>query len=249
MHFATLIAARSVPLALVVCLGAGLGLLVAQGTQGNAVSQGARTDTESPKAIYVFGNPRDRQAFTVWVVSSRPGLTFTDNEPIDVRVRVGGAAASTTVEYTVAEYADSWRTSGTLELETGVAEKPLPLTLPNRGLFKLTVVAKSAADSSRVETSIALVVPPRPSSRSSPWGVFGGPQDYDPADPVELVAAARSKRLLGASWTRIYYPSPVLEEGLIRMNGTGATASFSIDPGHLLTYAKALHDEGLFVTS
>src|SRR5262245_19865952 len=70
-----------------------------------------------PSAPYSFGNPKDSKAFTVWAVSPRAGLTFTDSEPLDVRVRVGAAPDVTTVEYTVGDVAAAWNTRGTLTIE------------------------------------------------------------------------------------------------------------------------------------
>ena len=63
-----------------------------------------------PKTTYFFGHTENAKGFVVWIVSARAGLCFTDGEPVDVRVRVGGATGDTVVEFSSASAAgEPWQ--------------------------------------------------------------------------------------------------------------------------------------------
>ena len=199
-----------------------------------------------PSADYHFGNPKDKKGFAVWAVSARAGLTFTDSEPVDVRVRVQEAAEAATVEYALQETEGAWQHKGSLAFDKGTAEKPLPLTLPGRGLFKLTLSAKSGNASSEAQTWIAVVFTPLKASYDSPWGMLALPQDYDAKDPNGPRDAAMNKRMLGASWVRFNYCYPAFEPAKIVVE-SGENPKIAVDLSDQLKYAQALHDQGIFL--
>src|SRR5262245_4499461 len=87
-------------------------ILATQMPAQTAVNVAPQASNGTQPANLLFGNPKNNQDFTVWVVSSRPGLTFTDSETVDVRVRVGAALDETTIDYTIQETEGPWQTDG-----------------------------------------------------------------------------------------------------------------------------------------
>jgi hypothetical protein len=207
------------------------------------------TTNESSPASYLYGNPKDRREFTVWITSPRAGLTFTDSEPVDVRLRIGAPAESTVVDYAVSETEGPWQNHGTLVFEKDRVEKPLPLNLPGRGLFQLNVSAKSGSATSTAVTWVAVVFTPDTVMPTSPWGIMALPQEYVTGSEGNRLAPtdiARSKRLLGASWTRLANNSYPLEGDRITVSKEGPpTVTADLSPE--MTYTRALHDQGLLV--
>lgn len=198
-------------------------------------------------ANYLYGNRKDAPGFVVWVVSPRAGLTFTDSDPVDVRVRVQQAPGPVRIDFVVADAGGPWRQSGTLALARGTSEAALPLALPGRSLYGLSITASSGTATSKAETSIAIVFPPAPADRNSRWGVFAAPQDFITISGTQPVEAAHSKRLLGASWARFNYPAPVYDDARTVVTGSGPQADVTADVTPMIGYVKALHDEGISV--
>ena len=155
---------------------------------------------------YLLGNPRDKAGFTVWAVSRRAGLLFTDSEALDVRVRVAGAGAAATVDYAVHESEGPWQATGRLAFEKGTVEGPLPVKLPGRGLYRLDLAARSGEATSRAQTWLAVVFTPDTPDPASPWGIFYTPHIwFDKGLANGAAVAAEGHRLLGASWSRLNF--------------------------------------------
>ena len=218
---------------------------------------------------HLFGNPRGKAGFSVWAVSRRAGLLFTDEEaretrektrkgikgaePVDVRVRVAGAEADTTVEFSVREAEGPWHASGKLAIEKGATEKPLPLELPGRGLYQLDLAARpgpsevegSGAAASKATAWIAVVFAPGKPDPASPWGIFYTPYiwfDKDLADGARV--AAESHRLLGASWSRLNFWAHSFGKVTVT---AGPKPQVTADCSLWKTMAKALRDEGISI--
>jgi len=204
---------------------------------------------EGPKgkaaAHYCFGNPKGRTGFTVWAVSPRAGLLFTDSEPVDVRVRVGGAEGVTRVAYAVRESEGPWRTSGQLALEKGTAEKRLPLDLPGRGLYQLDLSARSGKAASKAQTWVAVVFTPGKPDPRSPWGIFYTPHVWFNRDnPNGARDAALSHKLLGASWSRLNFWAHSF--GKVTVTGEPKPA-VTADYPLWKSMAKALREQGISI--
>ena len=237
---------------LVVMIGSALSLAVHADVLTSSPAQNVVSGAERPApdqsapAPYVFGNPKDKPGFTIWASSSRAGLTFTDAEPVDIRVRAGAATESTVVDYVIRETDGPWQTTGRVILGKGTVEQALPVELPRRGLYQLNLSASSGGVSSSAETWIAVVFPPHETSEQSPWGMFGAPQEYDPSDANGARDVAVSARLLGASWKRLIYPYPAFEDRKIAVDA-GPPPTVRVDVTDQLKYAQALRDQNIFI--
>ena len=195
-----------------------------------------------PKTTHCFGPPENSKGFVVWIVSARAGLLFTDSEPVDVGVRVGGANEDTVVEFSVASEAGDWKDSGKLTLKQGETEKPLPLTLPGRGLFNVAVKAASGTAHSQAAAPVAVVFPPLPAGEAGAWGgIYTHPGSFDPNYPNQVEDAVRSMRMLGAGACRLPFWAPSF--GKVTVGDGKAAADFAF----WKTVAKALRKEGLFI--
>ena len=106
---------------------------------------------------------------TVKAVSPRIGMLFADNEKVQVGAQVTGAVGATTVEYTVVETEGPYKTQG--RITAGAEGAMLPLQLPGRGHYVLTLAANGA----RSTSTIAIVFPPAKPEAASPWGVCWTP--------------------------------------------------------------------------
>lgn len=186
--------------------------------------------------------------FGVRVISSSPGHLFTDSDLPDVRVQVSGAEAAVSVEYAVEESAGPWKARGRLDVltkEGGSGEALLPLKFPGRGLYHLTVEARSGGAQARADTWVAIVFTPPPPSEDSPWGVFYTPHVwFDKANPEGPRWSAIQHRRLGASWTRLNFWAHSFE----KMTVTGGeNPSVSAEYPMWRTYARELRTEGIFI--
>ena len=195
-----------------------------------------------PKTTYLFGQPEDAKGFAVWVASPRAGLLFTDTEPVDVRVRVRGAAEDTVVEFSVDSAAGDWADSGKLTIKQGQGEQPLPLKLPGRGLFNVTVKAASGTARSQAAAPVAVVFAPLPAEDVGAWGgIYTHPGGPDPNYPNQLQDSVRNMRTLGAGACRLPFWIPSF--GKVTVADGKASADFAF----WKSVAKALRKEGLFI--
>ncbi len=202
--------------------------------------------------------PADASApagMAVKAVSARSGLLFTDSEPVDVRAQVTGAPAAATIEYTVSDMArtsadggPAWHAEGKLSLPepvNGVAERPLPLKLPGRGLYHLQLTATAGEQSAKSETWVAVVFTPAKTDPASPWAIFYAPPEwYDAANPKGAQDAALSHRLLGASWTRLNFWAGSFGKVTVTQ---GERPSVTYDKTRWMEYATALRQEGIYI--
>jgi len=185
------------------------------------------------------------EAFAVRVVSSRPGHCFTDSDKPDVRVKLTGAAAEAVVEYAIAETDGPWQDAGKLEVPAGAGEARLPLRLPGRGLYRLTLSARSGTAQAKCETWIAVVFTPAPPAAESPWGIFYTPPVwFDKDNPHGARDAAFSHRLLGASWSRFNFWAHSFGKVTVT---PGEKPAVTADYALWKEYARALRKEGLFL--
>ena len=191
----------------------------------------------------------------VRAVSPRSGLLFTDSEPVDVRVRLTGAAVAATVEYSVSDMAPTspdggpaWHAEGKLSLPDsadGVAERPLPLKLSGRGLYHLQLTASAGEQSAKSETWVAVVFTPTKTDPASPWAIFYAPPEwYDAANPNGAQEVALSHRLLGASWTRLNFWAGSFGKVTVTQ---GDKPSVTYDKTQWMKYATALRQEGIYI--
>ena len=191
----------------------------------------------------------------VRAVSPRSGFLFTDGEPVDVRARVTGAQAAAVVEYTVSDMArtspdggPAWHAEGKLSLPgpvSGVAEGPLRLKLPGRGLYHLQLTATAGDQSAKSETWVAVVFTPTKTDPASPWAIFYCPPEwFDAANPNGPQEAALSHRLLGASWTRLNFWAGSFGKVTVT---PGDKPSVTYDKTQWMKYATALRREGIYI--
>jgi len=179
---------------------------------------------------------------TLRVVSPRAGLLFTDSEPVDVRARVAGGPGPTTVSYTVAESGGPWMAKGTLAFPAAGGEKRLPLDLPGRGLYKLTLAATSGDAKAQAETWVAVVFTPPEPDPASPWGIFYTPHIwFNKGNANGARDAALSHRLLGASWSRLNFWAHSFEK--VALAGGKVKAEYPM----WKSYARALRDQGISI--
>jgi len=184
----------------------------------------------------------------VSVVSSRVGLVFTDAETPDVRASVEDAPGPTRITWHVRETEGPWQSEGrvAVPVENGRGEQPIPLDLPGRGHYTLALRAVSGDAVAVAKTSLGVVFPPDPPNPNAPWGIFHIPNPIeDPDDPLGAKAAARSIRLLGASWARLNFWSQSYDS--IDITTKGGQTIVEADTGRWKSYARALRDEGIHI--
>jgi len=182
------------------------------------------------------------EPLAVRAASPRAGLLFTDSEAADVRAQVSGGKGPALVVYALEDAAGGWNATGTVAFPDGSGEKPLPLQLPGRGLYKLSLSATSGTAKAKAETWVAVVFTPPKPDESSPWGIFYAPPAwFDKDNPNGARDAALSHRLLGASWSRLNFWAHSFEK--VTVADGKVTAEYPL----WKSYAKALRDEGLFI--
>lgn len=187
-------------------------------------------------------------ALTVSLTSPRPGLTFTDSEPVDVRVSVSDAPAEVTVHWSARETEGSWTGHGELRVTVtqGRGEVPLRLGLPGRGLFPVTLEAACGAQRAEAVTNVAVVYTPPAPDPASPVGIFYTPRTWiRPPYPNAAEACALSHRLLGASWSRLNFWAGSF--GKITVAERDGKPDVSGDWQTWKEYAKALRAEGISI--
>lgn len=190
------------------------------------------------------------EPLTVSVVSPRPGLLFTDSETPQVSVAVGNAPAEVRVEYSLHETDGPWETTGTVSVPVtdGRGEAPLPLALPGRGLYPLTVKATCGEITAEASTSVAVVFTPPAPDPASPWGIFFSPPAWvkteTESDPA---AAAQSHRLLGAAWSRLNFWAGSFGKITIAKRDGKPYVTGDYANGKWKQYAKALRAEGISI--
>jgi len=188
------------------------------------------------------------RGFGVCVLSYRPGHLFTDSDSLDVRVHLSGAKGIVSVQYVVEESAGPWKDEGCLDVPTnkgGSGEARLPLALPGRGLYHLTIEARCGESYAKAETWIAVVFTPSPPSEDSPWGIFYTPPIwFDGANPEGPRWAALQHRLLGASWTRLNFWAHSFEKVTV---GNGEEPSVAAQYPTWRRYVRELRKQGIFI--
>ncbi len=196
----------------------------------------------------LLGRPGMAADLRVSVVSPRVGLLFTDDETPDVRALVENAPGPVTLAWHVWETEGPWQREGRMDLpvEQGRGEQSIPLGLPGRGHYTLSLRAVSGAAVAAAKTSLGIVFPPAPTNAGAPWGIFHIPNPIgDPDDPLGARAAAQSMRLLGASWARLNFWNQSYDGiDITRKDGRIAVKA---DTGRWKTYARALRDEGIHI--
>lgn len=184
----------------------------------------------------------------VEIISPRAGLTFTDEEPVDVRVRVSGVDAPVPIEYTVGEVQGPWQTKGEVsivQIRDGAGEVRLPLDLPGRGLYMVRVEARRGDEQARDEKSLGVVFAPHPVSETSHWGIFYIPRTWEGKSRSESYQdIARNIRMLGASWVRFNFWAHIFGKITITQ---GENPQVSADWSDAKLMVKALRDEGLLI--
>jgi len=220
-------------------------LLAATALAGLAPAAGhARADgpASAPARVYEYPADRAGKGLAVWAASSRAGLIFTDGEAPDVRAAVSGAAGTTTVEYGATEHDGPWRAKGTLTFDEGVGQRPLPLKLPGRGLYRLSLTARSGEATAKAETPLAVLPEPDPPARASPWGIFYiRPLSPAAAEKTPLRASAAGIRRLGASWVRLNFWH--FSYGKVTVADGRATAAC----GYYRRIVREMRRQGLFI--
>ena len=204
---------------------------------------------ESPQTVAFGGG-----VLRLKVTSPRVGLVFTDSETPDVRAAVtytSGAPAEAAVTWSVQETEGSWKNSGQLSIaiQNGKGEKPLPLNLPGRGLYQLTVNAIVTADDEEAlpcNTTVAVVFTPPAPDPASPWASFYIPQGGDfPGDASGAKANALSHRLLGAAWTRLNFWA--WSYGTVTVTQVDGKPVVTADWSKWKEYAKELRAQGISI--
>ncbi len=184
----------------------------------------------------------------VQIISPRAGLTFTDAELVDVSVRVTGLDAPLSATYTVREVQGPWQTQGEVRIEQtrdGAGEAHLPMELPGRGLYMVTVEARRGDEQARDEKSLGVVFSPHPVSETSHWGIFYIPRTWEGKSRSESYQdIARNIRMLGASWVRFNFWAHIFGKITITQ---GENPQVSADWADAKLMVKALRDEGLLI--
>lgn len=154
----------------------------------------------------ISGASSTSNSFQVEVSSKQPGNLFTEAQPVNLVVKVSGNKPEL-IEYKIKEHDGSWTENGKIPLQSEVDPLkgiPLHLHLPGRGLYYLTVSARTGQLQVQARTKIGVVFDPNPVNPDSRWGLFTIPYDGE-NDPDRAVALARSHRLLGAAWSRLNF--------------------------------------------
>lgn len=176
---------------------------------------------------HIFGGAPDVKGFAVRVVSSRAGLIFTDDEPLDVRVMTLGALGAADVRCSIREWDGPWNNTVRLDMPAGVSERPLQLEVPGRGLYKLTIEAVAGGAAATAQTSIAVLFPAAPPGETSPWGIFyARPLGPDSRRPTFLADSVDNIRRLGASWVRLNWWSSAYGKVVVAGGRASADCAF-----------------------
>ncbi|MCC7491499.1 MAG: hypothetical protein IT204_04090 [Fimbriimonadaceae bacterium] len=188
-------------------------------------------------------------ALTVEVTSPQAGLLFEDGEPRQLTVQVAAAAGPVRVEWQVSETEGPWQASGQLlvPVAAGRGQAGLPLEVPGRGHFPLRLVATDGPATARLETAVSVVFVARPTDPESAWGLFYTPRRWiqPPYTGDDAAAAARSHRLLGASWSRLNLWEHSF--GAITMGQRDGQPDVRGDWGEWKRYARTLRAEGISI--
>ncbi len=212
----------------------------------------AAQDAVSPQANWLAEDdaraPDSRMA--IEVVSPRRDLLFTDAETPEIAVRITGAPSDAAVTWRIAETESEWTDAGalTMAVQNGAGEALLPLALPGRGHFTLTVEARADGARASRETMLGVVFAPREPDPDSPWGLFHIPTGLGTRradDPGDARAIAQSFRRLGASWARLNFWSHAY--GAIDISTQDGAPLVTADIAQWKAYARALRDEGISI--
>lgn len=160
----------------------------------------------------------------VEATSPNIGFLFTEGEQVDMWASVTGAKAPATVDYTVTETDGPWKSHGTVsitQLIDGVGERFLPLKLPGRGLYRLSLRAHSGGADAETSTWVAVTFAPPPPDPASHWGMFCIPWGRNGL-PNAAEAMAASYRRLGVSWVRFNFWESIY--GTVTISPDGKTA-------------------------
>ena len=189
-----------------------------------------------------------QEALAVAATSPRPGLVFTDTEKPDVRVAVENAAGDATVAFIVRETEGPWERRGTLAVPVreGKGEAALPLELPGRGLYRLSLTAGCGEATASCETTVAVVFTPPEPDPQSPWGIFFTPPRWVKTEGLsDAEAAALSHRLLGASWSRLNFWAHSFGKVTIEQRDGRPYVTADYLDGRWKDYAGALRAQGI----
>ena len=180
----------------------------------------------------------------VAAVSPRVGMVFADNENVQIEVQVTGANGAATVEYTITETEGPYKTHG--QIAAGAEGTILPLKLPGRGHYQLTLVATSQGQTAKSISTIGIVFPPAKPEAASPWGVMYTPPNwFGRKDYVQSAEdSAENLRMLGVSWVRYNFYLARAEPKIARRGGNpNVTTKFFLEPIQL----KPLRQKGFII--
>lgn len=186
------------------------------------------------------------QNLQVQIVSPHPDFLFTDQEQTDVRVSIIGKDGPVTVEYTVSKEKSTWHTAGQItvkQLKNGIAEQQLPLKLPGRGLYELSLTAHSGQETAHAKKWIGVVFQPAAPSEDSPWGMFCVPWTKAQCPTNTAQAMANNIRTIGASWVRFNFWVPTYDRVTVSEDGTTVTPEVT----RAKEFIQALRNKGLFI--
>ncbi len=182
-------------------------------------------------------------------VSPRAGLVFADNEKVDVRVQVTGAGGPVEVEYEVKETEGSWTAKKKLgvAVKGGAGTAAVPLELPGRGHYEMTLTAVGGGQTANATTAIGVVFPPSKAEEASSWGIFYTPPSWFGRKDHVVAAeeSAASLRILGASWIRFNFYAGDYRD--VQIEKKGGKVFVTADTGLSKTYIQALRRKGLFI--
>ena len=166
-----------------------------------------------------------------------------------MRVAIDGALSTeVSIAWSVQEDEGTWKKFGklTLPVQGGQGERPLPIKLPGRGLYRIQLKATSGGATAETSTTLGIVFTPSKPDPASPWASFYIPSPLPfPDDPLGAKANALSHKLLGASWTRLNFWATAYET--ITIKKVDGKPVVTADMTKWRAYAKALHDEGISI--
>lgn len=191
-----------------------------------------------------------QEALTVAATSPRPGLVFTDTETPEISAAVQNAAGDATVAFTVRETEGPWEQEGAVAVAVreGKGEAALPLELPGRGLYQLSLTASCGEAAASSETTVAVVFTPPEPDPESPWGIFFTPPRWVRTEGLsDAEAAALSHRLLGASWSRLNFWAHSFGKVTIEQRDGKPYVTADYLDGRWKDYAGALRAQGIHI--
>ena len=167
-------------------------------------------------------------------IASPNGINlFSESERPALQLNADGAAPAF-VNYSIREVEGGFSRAGVLMWRPG--ENRLPLDVPHRGLYDLTLRPQNGTE---LQTRFGIVFEPPAVSQNSRWGMFSIRFDNAARDRE----MARGHRLVGASWSRFNLWADAWQNIEISQGET-PTVSFDLNPGYL-SAARALTREGL----